>query len=406
LVQTECYDGFWFDRVIHLLHVQDDAAERTLLDLPNHHLAACPPTAWVDTKEGTARFPLQYHLASLKKATVDRCIEDLRTARNTREESPPSNYREALESTFGRTLCELFFFPYNRKMWKRPLREITAAPTFWTLHRPSLDEITRGAQANAATTPAYNSNAFYPRPPSNSAIRGMEIISAGMAKEVADLRLNHEIIAIHPRKKCISVRTASGEDCIAWEKALISSLPLPTAIELCDEVPEGVSRASRNMEHNLVVSVGLSIRGRRPSRGHWRYYPDENLPFTRLVFLHEFDSELAPEDGWPLLAEIPLPAHSTLSHSEICDQVIDGVQACGVLEAGNTIEAVNVLVADPAYVCFTDEGIAAAELAREFLRGQTIEPLGRYGNWEYSSMAQVIASGMALAKDLLARDAS
>jgi len=122
LVQTECYDGFWFDRVIHLLHVQDDAAERTLLDLPNHHLAACPPTAWVDTKEGTARFPLQYHLASLKKATVDRCIEDLRTARNTREESPPSNYREALESTFGRTLCELFFFPYNRKMWKRPLR--------------------------------------------------------------------------------------------------------------------------------------------------------------------------------------------------------------------------------------------------------------------------------------------
>ena len=76
------------------------------------------------------------------------------------------------------------------------------------------------------------------------------------------------------------------------------------------------------------------------------------------------------------------------------------------MEAGNTIEAVNVLVADPAYVCFTDEGIAAAELAREFLRGQTIEPLGRYGNWEYSSMAQVIASGMALAKDLLARDAS
>ncbi len=157
------------------------------------------------------------------------------------------------------------------------------------------------------------------------------------------------------------------------------------------------------MDHNLVVSIGLSIRGPRPSLGHWRYYPDERLPFTRLVFLHEFDPDLSPADGWPLLAEVPLPSTSTFSRADICSEVVDAVERCGVLDGGCTIEATNVLLADPAYVCFTDESIAATEAAQVFLRGHGIEPLGRYGRWQYLSMAQVIESGLELANSLLAK---
>ena len=36
-----------------------------------------------------------------------------------------------------------------------------------------------------------------------------------------------------------------------------------------------------------------------------------------------------------------------------------------------------------------------------FLREQGIEPLGRYGRWQYLSMAQVIDSGLALGNQLL-----
>ncbi len=402
LVRSECFDGFWFDHVIHLLHVQGQATEELLLGLPEHHLESCPPAAWVETSAGTARFPLQHHLGSLQPSAVEHCIESLREA-TTDDAYSPGNYREVLESAFGEALCELFFFPYNRKMWKRPLREITAAPTLWNLHRPSLDEVIKGARPGSDVTPPYNSRAFYPRPPSDAPLRGMEVISAGMAAQLSDLRLRHEVCAIHPREKAITVRTDSGEQRIGWERALISTLPLPRAINLCDEVPTELSRACANMEHNLVVSIGLSIRGPRPSLGHWRYYPDERLPFTRLVFLHEFDPDLSPADGWPLLAEVPLPSTSTFSRADICSEVVDAVERCGVLDGGCTIEAANVLLADPAYVCFTDESIAATEAAQVFLRGHGIEPLGRYGRWQYLSMAQVIESGLELANSLLAK---
>ena len=400
LVRTECFDGFWFDKVIHLLHVQEKATESLLLGLPQHHLKPCPPTAWVETTAGIARFPLQHHLGTLEPAVVSRCIDDLR-AQDHRDDDAPSSYRDILLGAFGETLCELFFFPYNRKMWKRPLQQITAAPSLWNLHRPSLDEVIKGARPDSVVTPPYNSRAFYPRPPRNSPLRGMEVISAGMAGQLEDLRIGHDIQRIHLREQCLTVRTDSGEQRIGWTQNLICTLPLPRAIALCDEVPASLRDACGSMQHNLVVSVGLNIRGPRPSLGHWRYYPDERLPFTRLIFLHEFDPEMAPADGWPLLAEVPIPSTSPFTHAKICQQVVEAVTRCGVLNNGCKVEAAHVLIADPAYVCFTDESIAATEAALVFLRERNIEPLGRYGRWQYLSMAQVIESGLQLAERLI-----
>jgi protoporphyrinogen oxidase len=400
LVRSECFDGFWFDHVIHLLHVQENSAEELLMGLPEHHLQRCPPTAWVETTAGTARFPLQHHLSSLEPEAIERCIRSLEVASQA-SAAAPSNYLEVLQQAFGEALCELFFVPYNRKMWKRPLDQITAAPTLWNLHRPSLDEVIRGARKDAEITASYNSRAFYPRPPTGADLRGMEVISAGMAGKVPDLRLQHRIEAIHPEDKSLTVTSPEGTTRIGWERALVCTMPLPVAIACCDNSSPQLRESCAQMPHNLVLSVALSIRGPRPDLGHWRYYPDPSLPFTRLIFLHEFDPEMAPQDGWPLLAEVPLPAEANHSQDDVLEDVCAAVQRCGVLGADSEIEAAHVLVANPAYVCFTDHSIAATEAASQFLREQGIEPLGRYGRWQYLSMAQVIESGLSLGRQLL-----
>ena len=141
------------------------------------------------------------------------------------------------------------------------------------------------------------------------------------------------------------------------------------------------------------------MRGRRPDLGHWRYYADESIAFTRLVFLHAFDPLLAPADGWPLLAEVTQPAESPWEKpGALLARVKADVRRSRVLPRGSRIVDGHVMAVDPAYVVFSAEGAETMQRARAFFSERGVTPLGRYGRWEYSSMAQNLRDGYAFAE--------
>jgi len=69
------------------------------------------------------------------------------------------------------------------------------------------------------------------------------------------------------------------------------------------------------------------------------------------------------------------------------------VERTGALHGGR-VKAAHIIVAEPAYVLFTEESRQITNAAMAFLRAHDIEPMGRYGRWEYSSMAQVIGDAI------------
>jgi UDP-galactopyranose mutase len=60
-----------------------------------------------------------------------------------------------------------------------------------------------------------------------------------------------------------------------------------------------------------------------------------------------------------------------------------------------------VIVNDPAYAVFSGGTLDAVAGIAEWLSARDVHVLGRYGRWEYSSMAQVIRDGLALGRSLL-----
>src|SRR5262249_7892691 len=135
-----------------------------------------------------------------------------------------------------------------------------------------------------------------------------ELVADALASQVPDLRTGCNVERVDLENRDVVVRRGSRRERMAYE-SLLSTLPLPLLIQLCDGVPQGLRLACAGLRRNRVLSVAMSVRGPRPeSPGHWRYYADESMIFTRLVFLHEFDPDLAPAEGWPLLIEITEPA--------------------------------------------------------------------------------------------------
>jgi hypothetical protein len=220
----------------------------------------------------------------------------------------------------------------------------------------------------------------------------MEMLTRAFVSRVSDLRLGQTVEEIDLAMRTVRVREGARTSTLHWRCACVSTLPLPRTVALCRQAPPELRRDCAELLYNRVRSVALSIRGPRPKHtGHWRYYADESVCFTRLVYMCEFDPAMAPEDGWALLAEVPergeLPPRPM---NELIREVRSGLARVNAVPADCHVVGEHVLEAEPAYVVFTPQSAEIVDRAQSFLRNAGIEPLGRYGRWEYSSMAQVM----------------
>lgn len=397
LARTECFNGYWFDHVLHLLYFDDAATEARIREFLGDDLTPCQPEAWVETTSGTVRFPFQMHLGGLEQDTIIRCLRDLAKVTFRPADKAPSNFEEMLLQTFGEGMCEVFLFPYNRKIWKRPLNTLAPSGFQWTITHPDFEKVLRGALAPDAEFLAYNSKGWYPRPPKDAPLRGMEVLARALAKRTVNLRLQHRVEAIDLANRTVTARHNGQTLHFRFREACLGTLPLPKLVTMCKQAPEYLRKACAGLLRNRVLSAAFSIRGPRPvGRGHWRYYSDESLIFTRLIYMHEFDPYCAPDNGWGLLAEITEPAENPVGNSQkILSRVRTDICRAGALPGDCKITDEHLLLIDPAYVVFTVDNQKIVEQARAFLTDNGIVPLGRYGRWEYSSMAQVMRDGFS-----------
>ena len=406
LVRTDCIDGYWFDHVLHLLHFQDSSIAKRIRGLIDHDLVPLDIEAFVETAHGVARYPIQLHLAGLDTGTNAKCLGGLVRAAHDNNPARPANYQEMLLRAFGRELCDLFFFPYNRKQWKRPLDTLAPSGFQWNIARPDLDAAIRGAIDHEHRALAYNANAWYPRPRGDG-VRGMEVLSRALAGEVSDLRLEHHVRTIDPEARRVVVTHHGRDHELRYDDACIATLPLPVLMSITEGVPADLRDACSRLLCNRVLNAMIRVRGPRPhGRGFWRYYADESLVFTRLIHLHEFDPDSAPRGGWALMAEIVEPAEWPMPDlARVITTIRDDLDRVGAIPPGCEIAGIDMKVVDTAYVVFTLECQSVVERAVEHLRSRGVHPLGRYGRWEYSSMAQVIRDGFNLAASLQEPDA-
>lgn len=404
LARTAYYDGWWFDRVLHLLHLSRPEVEGVVRGMLGDVLQPCPPDAWIETPAGTVRYPFQLHLSGLTESARVACVADFARAAAVEPYQPARSYEELLRAAFGEAMCEHFYFPYNRKLWRRPLGGLAPGGVQWNLSRPSLEAVLRGAFGADGRSDAYNSNGWYPRPPAAAPRRGMQVLADAWASRVHDLRYGRTVRRIDTERREVVCEHDGRMETLHYRRACVSTAPLPITVALTTGVPTTLKRACAELPHNRVRSVALRIAGSRVTGSAlWRYYTDETLPFTRLIFQTAFDPLMAPPSGWGLLAEVTERAEDVpMAESELVASVIRGVERVGVLSPETSVVGAHVLDADPAYVVFTQESVPVVTDAVEALRRLDVIPLGRYGRWQYSSMEQVMADGMAEARSLRA----
>lgn len=384
-LRSDHVGGFVVDRTGHLFHMQEPWA----LEL----LERGGLTDWVDherdarvrTQGHTVPYPIQYNLAGLPPNVVADCLAGLRTAKPVSGVGRP--FSEWARSSFGDGLWNLFFEPYNRKLWQFDLDEMTADWARRFVPRPDLARAIEGAiSPRVRDSSGYNSAFSYP------AHGGSQAIPDALARLVADLRCESQVVALNWRNKVVTIGT--GQE-IPYSR-LVSTAPITDLIAmLAPRLPE-LENIALELHHNSIAYVAFAGRT-PPPEWHWIYVADASVRPFRVGNLGSYASDLAPA-GHCLVCVEQAFAGSDASRVSDDELITDAEQVLVDLDlpvGDDALRPMHVGHLSPAYVVFTRGSRKLVGHARRTLMERGIISTGRYGAWTYGAAVDAMRQGRA-----------
>ncbi len=405
LARSRRVGEFIFDYTGHYLHLRDPETTALVRDLLGENLFEAERRSTIHMHGTEVAFPFQAHLHGLPREVVARCLLDFFEA--SRHEMPENAAEGSFASwarlTFGHAIAEEFMIPYNEKLFGVSADEITAEWVAWSVPRPDLEQVVRGALGMSNEGLGYNARFSYPRQGGIAALP-----RALQERVIADMRFASEVQAIDLKQKSV---TLSDGEVISWD-FLVSTLPLPLFCRMISAMPnEGdldrLRAAAGTLRASATYDVALGIDRESLAGGtHWIYFPEAKYSFYRVGFPSNVCSALAPAGCSTASVEITEKAGQVVSEEELIEQAHRGLIEAGILDERDRIVAHDVARIDPAYVLYDENHAKATGEIQRLFEDLDLHSIGRYGAWTYSFMERALMDGRETAARLLERAGS
>jgi protoporphyrinogen oxidase len=110
--------GFTWDMGGHIVFSHYDYFDRLLDVLLGDAWVPHVRESWIWMRDRFIPYPMQHNVWRLPPEDLLRCLDGLVEVHSSSHKSlPPKNFREWILWNFGDGLAEVFFVPYNRKVW-------------------------------------------------------------------------------------------------------------------------------------------------------------------------------------------------------------------------------------------------------------------------------------------------
>jgi protoporphyrinogen oxidase len=396
---------FTFDHTGHWLHLRDPSIRALVDQLLPGAFVSIERKARIYSHGLYTHYPYQVNTHGLPPKVVSELLLGFHEA-NFGEKGRP--YREREPQTFadfilrylGEGFAQHFMFPYNTKLYTVPPSELSAAWCGRFVPKPTLEQVVQGALGIANDQLGYNAHFIYPRE------GGIETLPRGFIAPVqalGPLECGVEPTAIDWRKKQLT--TADGRS--FSYRTLVSSIPPQALLGLLragGEVPAEVAAASQKLRAAWTTYVNVGAKGSTLGH-HWVYFPEPEFPFYRVGSPSATWAGTAPEGCSSFYVEFSKQM-AEYDHRLAERQAVEGLVRCGMLQSPEQVLFAQARTIPNSYVLYDKDYGEARTTIVKFLEAAGIEPVGRYGKWEYSSMEDAILQGREVAKKIQGRRAA
>lgn len=383
LCRSVHHKGYTFDYTGHLLHLKGESLN-DVQHLLGDNLALIERRARIHTHGVRCDYPFQIHLHALPEKAREECVSGFEAVAD--KEIDTANFAAWCRSVFGNGITEHFMRPYNEKLLRTRLEDLSSD---WVnyIPRPLLSDVRAGAAGHKVAGVGYNSEFRYP-------VKG----GIGALPEALAADLHIELNAPLERVSGSGRSAKFGSEWVPYEK-MISTIPLPALVNLIEDAPAEIKNAAKNLEAVGVLCLNLGIAG-DTGDAHWIYFPEKKYPFFRVGFYHNISPSSAPAGKSALYVETSFRSREDLPEKYL-DQAVEGLIDAGILKSAAQVEECVPLWLDAAYAIHTPRRVQALAAIIPYLESIGILPAGRYGRWAYTSMGDALKEGAAVAKRAL-----
>ena len=211
------------------------------------------------------------------------------------------NFKDFAYHSYGKTISELFLINYSEKLWGISTDMLSTDISGGRLKHLTLSNLLKDMIYKNEDSEHLDGTFYYPRNGYGTIFESMKSITGEhnikyntpITKLIHD---NYKIKKIISNKETISINNSK----------IISTLPLTTIINILDpKPPQEIFDSIQNLSYQSLKLCIIMIDKKRISNNASIYFPNKNIPFTRLYEPKNRSESLAPKNQTAIVIEVP-----------------------------------------------------------------------------------------------------
>lgn len=388
LCRTFSKEGFQYDIGGHILFSKDDQIMDFVKTILARNINSCKRNNQIYYKGRYVKYPFENGLGLLEKEDIYDCL--IGYLKN--EHPKPVNFLEWIYFTFGDGIAEKYLIPYNEKIWKNPLKNMGLE---WVerVPKPPVEDLVRSALG--IETEGYVHQLFFYYP----AVGGIEGLVKAIIKEKSKITTEFEIKKIQKQKDGWLV--SDGNNSKYYDK-LVLTIPIKEAVKCLECLPEKVLNAIDVLKHNSVRIVLVGVNNESFFDKSAIYIPSPSVVTHRICYMGYFSKNTVPKGKSSLMAEIttnPRIELHTVSDDALIEKVVEDLHKVGIINKQD-VTTTDIKNLEYGYVVYDLDYQKNMKIIRDYFADLGIILHGRFAEFEYINMDEVIKRSLKLAENL------
>lgn len=366
-------EGFTWDIGGHVIFSHYSRFDRFIEDALQGDYTLHERQSFINVGRRMIPYPFQNNIGSLPDELLLECLEGLVDIQN-RELGKAQNFYEFIQHNFGAGIARIFMEPYNCKVWKQQLTEMSADWIEERISPISLKRILHNIIMKKQDISWGPNNRFlFPRNGGTGAL-----FKKAASKYEKHIEYNAAVTSVSFKNSMIMVNGQEKE-----YQQLISTIPV-TELILCSDAPENIKQAAQKLVITAGHMVGIGLQGTIKHERCWVYFPENTSPFYRVTYFSNYADSNVPEGMNSLLCETSFSDYMPFE-GDCIQKTVDGLICEGILKECQRKDIVSTwcMRVPCSYPVPSIERNNVLKEIHMFLKAHNVLSRGRFGGFLY-----------------------